>query len=95
MILALQPTPFYRLANRLLLISANSATCEQLFSVFGTTLTKLRNRMGTSTLSSLAELKMHTRDEYKEKSTKNQMKKLFDHRSLEKCQLDVGRNLAC
>jgi hypothetical protein len=49
--------------------------------VFGTTLTKLRNRMGTSTLGSLAELKMHIRDEHKDKSTKIRMKNLFSHRS--------------
>ena len=72
---------FFLLANRLLSIVANSATCERLFSVFGTTLTKLRNRLGTTTLSSLAELKMHIRSEHQEKSTKNRMKHLFDHRS--------------
>ena len=49
--------------------------------MFGTTLTKLRNRMGTSTLASLAELKMHVRSEHQEKSTKTRMKNLFDHRS--------------
>jgi hypothetical protein len=75
------PTSFFRLADRLLSIVANSATCERLFSVFGNTLTKLRNRMETSTLSSLAELKMHIRDEHQEKSTKIRMKNLFGHRS--------------
>ena len=75
------PTPFYLLASRLLSICANSATCERLFSVFGTTLTKLRNRMGTSTLTALAELKMHLRSEHQEKSTKTRMKHLFSCRS--------------
>lgn len=75
------PTPFYLLASRLLSICANSATCERLFSVFGTTLTKLRNRMGTSTLTSLAELKMHVRSEHQQKSTKTRLKHLFNHRS--------------
>jgi len=37
--------------------------------------------MGTSTLSSLAELKMHIRGEHQERSTKVRMKKLFNHRS--------------
>lgn len=37
--------------------------------------------MGTSTLSSLAELKMHIRDEHQEKLTKIRMKHLFNHRS--------------
>ena len=37
--------------------------------------------MGTSTLASLAELKMHIRGEHQEKSTKIRMKHLFDHRS--------------
>ena len=75
------PTPFYRLANRLLSICTNSATCERLFSTFGTTLTKLRNRMNTSTLTALAELKMHIRSEHQEKLTKLRMKHLFDRRS--------------
>ena len=74
-------TPFYILANQLLSICANSASCEWLFSVFGTTLTKLRNRMGTSTLSSLTKLKMHIHGEHQEKSMKVQMKHLFNHRS--------------
>ena len=74
-------TPFYLFASRLLSICANSATCERLFSVFGTTLTKLRNRMGTSTLTSLAELKMHIRSEHQERSTKVRMKRLFGRRS--------------
>ena len=52
-------TPFYLLARRLLSICANSATCEQLFGAFGIMLMKLRNWLGTSTLSSLAKLKMH------------------------------------
>ena len=37
--------------------------------------------MGTSTLSSLAELKMHIRDEHQARSTKIRMKHLFNHRS--------------
>ena len=37
--------------------------------------------MGTSTLASLAELKMHIRSEHQEKSTKLRMKNLFDRRS--------------
>ena len=49
--------------------------------MFGTTPTKLRNRVGTSTLSSLAELKMHIRGEHQEKSKKTRMKNLFGHRS--------------
>lgn len=49
----------YVLAKQILSICANSASCEQLLSVFGTILTKLQNHMGTETLTSLAELKMH------------------------------------
>ena len=75
------PTPFFLLTDRLLSIVANSATCEWLFSVFGTMLTKLRNRIGTTMLSSLAELKMHIRSEHQEKSTKTQMKHMFECRS--------------
>jgi hypothetical protein len=39
------PTPFFCLACRILNICANSAT------VFGATLTKLRNRLGVKTLT--------------------------------------------
>ena len=74
-------SPFHRLAARLLSVSANSATCERLFSVFGNTLTKLRNRMGTSTLSSIAELKMHVCNEHHLHSTKTRMKHMFATRS--------------
>lgn len=74
-------SPFHRLAAHLLSVSANSATCERLFSVFGNTLTKLRNRMGTSTLSSIAELKMHVHNEHHLNSTKKRMKRMFSTRS--------------
>ena len=72
---------FHRLAARLLSVSANSATCKHLFSVFGGALTKLRNQMGTSTLSSIAELKMHVRNEHKLNSTKTHMKRMFSAHS--------------
>jgi len=66
---------------RILNICANSATCERLWSVYGVTLTKLRNRLGTETLSSLGELKMHIRDEHIRKETKTRMKRLFATRA--------------
>lgn len=55
---------FLHFARRLFSVSANSASCERLFSVFGNILTKLRNRTGNSTLTNLSELKMHIRDEH-------------------------------
>lgn len=54
--------PLILFARRLLSVSANSASCERLFSVFGATLTKLRNRLGVNVLTELTELKMHIRD---------------------------------
>jgi len=75
------PTPFIRLARRILSVCANSATCERLWSVFGNTLTKLRNRLGIETLTSLSELKMHIRDEHVQKETKKRMKRMFVTRS--------------
>jgi len=74
-------TPFRRLAVRLLSVCTNSATCERLFSVFGNVLTKTRNRLGTSTLRSIAELKMHVRNEHWLNSTKSRMKRMFSTRS--------------
>ncbi|CDO68878.1 hypothetical protein BN946_scf185000.g21 [Trametes cinnabarina] len=56
--------PLTMLAKRILSVCANSASCERLFSIFGQLLTKQRNRMGSATLTALAELKMHLRDEY-------------------------------
>jgi hypothetical protein len=66
---------------RTLNICANSATCERLWSVYGVTLTKLRNRLGTQTLTSLGELKMHIRDEHIRRDTKKRMKCLFTTRA--------------
>jgi len=42
---------FIHLAMRILSISANSASCERLFSMFGNILTKLRNRLGTENMN--------------------------------------------
>jgi hypothetical protein len=69
--------PFIVLARRLLSICANSASCERLFSVFGATLTKLRNRLGTETLTSLSELKMRVRDEHLQRETRGRLKRRF------------------
>ena len=72
------PPPLFKLANHILSICPNSASCERLFSVFGNTLTKLRNRLGNTTLTSLAELKMHIRDEHmRDADTKKRMKRFF------------------
>jgi hypothetical protein len=59
-----EDVPLVRLAKHVLSICANSASCERLFSIFGNTLTKLRNRLGTTTLTHLAELKMLIRDQH-------------------------------
>lgn len=76
------PPPLFKLAYHILSICPNSASCERLFSVFGNTLTKLRNRLGNQTLASLAELKMHIRDEHlRNGETKARMKRFFGQRS--------------
>jgi hypothetical protein len=59
-----QPPPLFKLAYHILSICPNSASCKHLFSVFGNMLTKFRNRLRNKTLTSLAELKMHIRDEH-------------------------------
>jgi hypothetical protein len=70
--------PLFKLAYHILSICPNSASCERLFSVFGNTLTKLRNRLGNQTLTSLAELKMHICDEHlRTGETKQRMKRFF------------------
>nr|GAT59231.1 predicted protein [Mycena chlorophos] len=70
--------PLVRIAKRVLSITANSASCERLFSVFSATLTKLRNHLATTTLSNLAELKMLIRDEHVRKgNAKNRLRRKF------------------
>ncbi|KAH9023573.1 hypothetical protein EDB83DRAFT_2527307 [Lactarius deliciosus] len=70
--------PLYKLTLHILSICPNSASCEQLFSIFGNTLTKLRNRLGKTTLTSLTELKMHIRDEHvRSGDTKQRMKRFY------------------
>ncbi|KAJ7781901.1 hypothetical protein DFH07DRAFT_728602 [Mycena maculata] len=67
--------PFIQLAKRIL---SNLASCEHLFSVFGNTLTKLRNRLGTRTLSNMAELKMLICDEHiRSGESKDRLKRKF------------------
>lgn len=57
-------------------------SCERLFSVFGNTLTELRNRLGTDTLTTLMEIKMHVRDEHVRKKTKDRVKCQFAARGV-------------
>ena len=54
----------FRLARRILSITANSASCERLFSVFGSILTKHRNRLLQQNMLNQAELKMNIRNEH-------------------------------
>ena len=70
-----------KLAKRILSVTANSASCERLFSVFGNTLTKLRNRTGTKTLHNLAEIKLHIRNQHQEKKTGARICKIFEQRA--------------
>jgi hypothetical protein len=57
-------SPLITLAQHLLSICPNSASCERLFSTFGLIMTKLRTRLSTEKLIGLAELKLHCRDEH-------------------------------
>ena len=57
-------SPLCKLAQRLLSICANSASCERLFSMFGLILTRLRSRLRTKAMADLAELRLHLRDEH-------------------------------
>lgn len=75
------PTDFIKFCRRLLSVSANSASCERLFSIFGNILTKLRNRLGKGTLTELAELKMRVRDEEMESGGKDRLKRRFEARA--------------
>jgi len=70
-------SPFLAFARRLLSISANSASCERLFSIFGNILTKLRNRTGNTTLLDLATVKMNLCNEHIQLGTKSRLKRNF------------------
>ncbi|KAI5998190.1 hypothetical protein EDD15DRAFT_2162292, partial [Pisolithus albus] len=59
-----EKTPLQRVAFRLFAICANSVSCERLFSMFGLTLTRLRSRLRSEAMTSLAELRLHLRDEH-------------------------------
>ncbi len=67
--------PLVALAFHIFSICPNSASCERLFSSFGNILTKSRTRLHTDTLSNLAELKMHLRDERMRSGTSRQRAK--------------------
>jgi hypothetical protein len=60
-----RPTPLQIIARRILSITANSASCERLFSAFGLVLTRLRSRLGVQTMADVAELRLHLRDEHR------------------------------
>ncbi|KAG1726524.1 uncharacterized protein EDB91DRAFT_1016780, partial [Suillus paluster] len=51
-----EPTPLQKFAQQIFSICANSASCERLFSLFGTVLTKLHLHLGLKGLTDLAEL---------------------------------------
>ncbi|KAF9236390.1 hypothetical protein BU15DRAFT_50041, partial [Melanogaster broomeanus] len=57
-------SPLQKLAHRVPSICANSASCECLFSTFGTILTKLCSRLSLQNMVNLAELRLHLCDEY-------------------------------
>jgi len=70
-------SPFIVFAKRVLAVSANSASCEQLFSIFGNILTKVRNRTGDTVLVKLSEVKLHIRDDHVASGTKMRYKRNF------------------
>ncbi|KAF9219566.1 hypothetical protein BS17DRAFT_855354 [Gyrodon lividus] len=53
-----EPRPLHKIARCLLSICPNSASCKQLFSVFGGILTKWHNQLSMENLTHLAELKL-------------------------------------
>lgn len=77
-----QDSAFTSFARKVLSISANSASCERLFSTFGGIMDKYRNRLLLKNLLNNAELKMHTRDEHlRNQLVRMSTKKRFETRS--------------
>jgi hypothetical protein len=74
-------SPFIVFAKRILSVSANSASCERLFSIFGNILTKVRNRTGDPVLVNLSKVKMHVRDEHIANGIKTRIKREFSAKS--------------
>ncbi|KAF5319230.1 hypothetical protein D9619_008286 [Psilocybe cf. subviscida] len=89
-------SPLVRLAQRILSICANSASCERLFSSFGLILTKLRTRLSIDNLVNLAELKMYIRDEHpRDKDAQNAARqRFFGHRQGESASGDGPSQMA-
>ncbi|KAG1751490.1 uncharacterized protein EDB91DRAFT_1045286 [Suillus paluster] len=54
-----QPTPLQKFTHQIFSICTNSASCERLFSLFGTVLTKLQSHFGLKGLTDSAELCLH------------------------------------
>ncbi|KAF5321857.1 hypothetical protein D9619_000485 [Psilocybe cf. subviscida] len=52
-----------------------------MFSTFGNTLTKRRNRLSTTTLVQLSEVKMHLRNEHLMRGTKTRLRRQFEARA--------------
>ncbi|KIK75930.1 hypothetical protein PAXRUDRAFT_85206, partial [Paxillus rubicundulus Ve08.2h10] len=69
------PTPFIQLAQCVLSVTANSASCEWFFSTFSSTLTKPCNWLGTNTLQALTEMKMHIWDQQLQQSLKQHVRR--------------------
>lgn len=68
-------SPLVRLALHIFAIIPNAASCERLFSTLGNILTKRRSRLDGDRLVSLAEIRMHCRDEHIRSGIKKEMKK--------------------
>ena len=58
------PSPLTCLAIHIPSFHANSASCEQLFSLFGNIQTRKRNCMTSQTLQTIAEVRMHIYDSH-------------------------------
>ena len=69
--------PLICLAKCILSISASSASCECLFSIFGNTVMKYWNQLSTNTLTNIAELKMFLCDQHLKWGTKKCLKNIF------------------
>ena len=76
-----KPPPLIELATWILSVTANSASCEHLFSVFGDILTRKRNCLSANNLHTLAELKLHIQNELQEQKIGACIHKIFKRRA--------------
>ena len=73
------PSPLAYLEIHIFSIHANSASCEQLFSLFRNIQTKQKNQMASKTLQTIAKAKMHLHNSHAASWNQKQQSRVKQH----------------